>query len=214
MTASCPTIVATTTTLHSTLHQTTTWPPKRPTSMSRTSSSFQNTLTPCVSLQLVIRTPKGFRNKAPRGRTADPTGPPIRLSSPHLLSARARVYGSDVVITVVEGGCGDGDVPGPVRARADEFSAVFKGAAGEDARNARVRDRLCQDVASGECRPSEHDDDMSVSVLGLYIRLPHSDPSPHPTPRQSFRKCERHYVLIIPSPRSKRQTRICRTRPG
>ena len=73
-----------------------------------------------------------------------------------------RLYRPVVIVTLVfvlvdnQGGrTGDGgDVPGPVRARAHGFAAVFESVAGKDARNARLCDGLCQDVAFGECRAS------------------------------------------------------------
>ena len=46
---------------------------------------------------------------------------------------------------------------------------MFQGTPGEDAGDAGIRDRLCKDVTFGECRPSEHDDDMSVPVLFIYL---------------------------------------------
>ena len=144
-----------------------TWPPKRPTSMFLPSLSSPTILT---LPKLVVCPPKGFRNKAPGGRATDPTGLAIRLSLPYFRSAGAGLYGPDVV--VAEGGwpwnC---DVPGPVRACADEFTAVFQGTSGEDAGNAGIRDRLCQDVPFGECRPREHDDDMSVPLSSIHLPL-------------------------------------------
>jgi hypothetical protein len=125
--------------------------------------------------QLVVRPPKSVRNKAPRGRTADPPGPPIRPPPPHLLGPRTRLYRpvAVVVAVVVVVGVGigivqgretwdDGDIPGLVRARADGFTAMLQGAAGEDARNAGIRDGLCQDVAFGERGTGQHDYDVSV----------------------------------------------------
>ena len=166
---------------HFSLHPT--WPPKGP------PSTFPPPFSPPSILtfpKLVICPPKSFRNKAPRGRAAHPTGPAIRLSLPHFRSAGARLYGPDLVVAVEGGRSGrrwnwnwnrwNGHLPGPVRACADEFTTVFQGTPGEDAGNAGICDRLCEDVSFGECRPSEHDDDMLVPVLFIYLPPFHSRP--------------------------------------
>jgi len=142
----------------------TTWPLKRP-----TSTSLCVVHLPIYSndpyfypLKLVIRPPKSFRNKAPRGRATHPTGPPIRSPPSRLCGPRTRLYRPVVIVALVlvlvvnKGGrtWDGGDVPGPVRARAHGFAAMLESAAGEDARNARLCDGLCQDVAFGECRTS------------------------------------------------------------
>lgn len=119
-----------------------TWPLKRPTSTFPPSSSSS----PIHSLtfpKLVVRPPKGIRNKAPRGRAADPTGLAIRLSLPHFRGAGTRLYGPNSA-AAAEGGrrrrWWNGHLPGPLCPCADEFATVFQGTSGEDAGNARICD--------------------------------------------------------------------------